>query len=102
MPGIVPAFQACLEELAEDAIDIYKELEPSLAPDSRIPNWNSGDADLDGVQSDIGKQLAKAALQCYCGTLTQSICDSNKPLGDNGLKDGKESKETARNRGQNP
>jgi hypothetical protein len=57
VPGVVPAFQACLEELAEDAIDIYKELEPSLAPDSRIPNGNSGDADLDGAQSDIGDFL---------------------------------------------
>lgn len=54
---VVSAFQACLGELASSAIDIYKELEPSLAPDSRVPNGKGGDADLDAAQTDIGDFL---------------------------------------------
>ena len=54
---VVPVFQKCLGKLATDAIRIYRELEPSLAPDSKIPGGNTGDADLDEVQDEIADFL---------------------------------------------
>src|SRR5208337_1561674 len=45
VPDVVSACQKCLGKLATDAIGIYRELEPSLAPDARIPGGNTGDAD---------------------------------------------------------
>jgi hypothetical protein len=50
---VVPAFQLCLGKLAADAIDIYKTLEPSLAPDSLTPDGARPDSDLNAAQTAI-------------------------------------------------
>lgn len=55
--NVIPAFQLCLGELAGDAIDIYKELEPSLAPDSLTPDGARPDSDLNAAQTGIASFL---------------------------------------------
>jgi hypothetical protein len=58
--GVVHAFELCLGQLAGDAIDIYRELEPAAAPDSLTPAGPPKEinlADLAGVQKDMTKFL---------------------------------------------
>lgn len=54
---VVPAFQKCLGKLATDAIAIYRQFEPSIAPDSQTPYGSPIDADLDAIRDAISKFL---------------------------------------------
>jgi len=55
----VPAFQKCLGRLAANAITIYRQLDPFVAPDSRIPDGNPEAGDLNVVQSDSSDFLER-------------------------------------------
>jgi len=51
----VAAFQECVAQISARAIDIYRGLEPGLAPDSRTPNEIAGAVDLKGTQQVISE-----------------------------------------------
>jgi hypothetical protein len=51
------AFQVCFAKLSNDAVAIYKQLEPLIAPDSITPNGPPQDGDLDAIEREISNFL---------------------------------------------
>lgn len=51
--GVLPAFQECLAKLDDDAISIYRSLEPFVASDSLTPNGVQTPGDPSALQKPI-------------------------------------------------
>jgi hypothetical protein len=58
----VLAFQECFEQISARAIDIYRGLEPDLAPDSHTPNGIARDVDLKRTRAAISDLLKSEFL----------------------------------------
>ena len=69
---VFPAFQACLGFLAADAIGIYQQLEPLVAPDSLTPFEGDKNSTLENVQTRI------KYFQQYEATFSNSIAAISK------------------------
>ena len=59
---VVQPFQKCLAQLATKAIEIYKELEPAITPDSLTPFRTAGDIDTAKIQTQIKDFVASEVM----------------------------------------
>ena len=59
---VVPPFQKCLAQLATKAIEIYKGLEPAIAPDSLTPFRIPGDIDTQKIQIQIQEFVSSEVM----------------------------------------
>jgi hypothetical protein len=81
---VVPLFQACLAQLAKKAIDIYRKLEPFVAPDSVVTTASPAVADPADVMTPISEFLASEfTLSSKITSISGNTALKNSPTDSN-------------------